>query len=309
MANTDPDRHRDDLVGVVGAGTMGAGIAQVAALAGHPVLVHDVSAEAALAAVRTASDGIRRLAKRELVDPERADAALARLAAAPALDDLADCVAVVEAVVEDLAAKRALFADLERVVGAGHPARVQHLVPVGDRAGRRDARPRAVRRPALLQPGEPDAPGRGGPRRAQSGRAFVELATNLVRCWGKTPVACASTPGFIVNRVARPFYGEAQRLVEDAAADPATIDALLREAGGFPLGPFELTDLIGQDVNLAVGALGVGADVPRPAVRADRVAAAAGRRRVARAARPGAGVYALRRVPRPRQRTARASTR
>jgi 3-hydroxybutyryl-CoA dehydrogenase len=89
-------------------------------------------------------------------------------------------------------------------------------------------------------------------RGAQSGRAYVELATNLMRCWGKTPVSCGSSPGFIVNRVARPFYGEAQRMVEEGVSDPATIDALLREAGGFPLGPFELTDLIGQDVNLAV---------------------------------------------------------
>ena len=74
-----------------------------------------------------------------------------------------------------------------------------------------------------------------------------------MRAWGKTPVRCASTPGFIVNRVARPFYGEAQRMVEDGVADPATIDCALRELGGFRMGPLELTDLIGQDVNLAVG--------------------------------------------------------
>jgi 3-hydroxybutyryl-CoA dehydrogenase len=80
----------------------------------------------------------------------------------------------------------------------------------------------------------------------------VETATELVRDWGKTPVQCSSTPGFVVNRVARPFYGEAQRLAERGAASPATIDAVLREAGGFPMGPFQLTDLVGQDVNLAV---------------------------------------------------------
>src|SRR5919199_646050 len=80
----------------------------------------------------------------------------------------------------------------------------------------------------------------------------VEVAVDLARAWDKTPVVCASTPGFVVNRVARPYYGEAQRLVEEGVADPATVDAVLREAGGFPLGPFELTDLVGQDVNLAV---------------------------------------------------------
>jgi 3-hydroxybutyryl-CoA dehydrogenase len=78
-------------------------------------------------------------------------------------------------------------------------------------------------------------------------------ATELVRAWGKTPVRCTSTPGFIVNRVARPFYGEAQRMVEAGVADPATIDFALRELAGFRMGPMELTDLIGQDVNLAVG--------------------------------------------------------
>jgi 3-hydroxybutyryl-CoA dehydrogenase len=80
----------------------------------------------------------------------------------------------------------------------------------------------------------------------------VETACELARAWGKTPVVCTSTPGFIVNRVARPYYGEAQRLVEEGVADPATVDAVLTEAGGFPMGPFALTDLVGQDVNLAV---------------------------------------------------------
>ena len=83
--------------------------------------------------------------------------------------------------------------------------------------------------------------------------AVLDAAVELMRAWGKTPVRCASTPGFIVNRVARPFYGEAQRMAEAGVADPATIDWILRERGGFPMGPFELTDFIGQDVNLAVG--------------------------------------------------------
>jgi len=82
--------------------------------------------------------------------------------------------------------------------------------------------------------------------------AVVAVAEQLVRDWGKTPVTCTATPGFIVNRIARPFYGEAQRIVEAGGADPATVDAVLREAGGFRIGPFALTDLIGQDVNLAV---------------------------------------------------------
>jgi 3-hydroxybutyryl-CoA dehydrogenase len=251
LASTDPERHSADLVGVVGGGTMGAGIAQVAALAGHPVRVHDLSADAAAEAVRTAVDGIRRLAKRELVEPGRADAAIARLTAAPALEDLAGSVAVVEAVVEDLAVKRALFEQLERIVGE------DTLLATNTSSLSVTALARGMRHPERfvgLHFFNPAARMKlvEVARGAQSGPAFVELATNLVRCWGKTPVRCESTPGFIVNRVARPFYGEAQRLVEDAVADPATIDALMHEGGGFPLGPFELSDLIGQDVNLAV---------------------------------------------------------
>ena len=141
-------------------------------------------------------------------------------------------------------------------------------------------------------------------RGAQSGPAYVELATNLVRCWGKTPVLCDSSPGFIVNRVARPFYGEAQRMVEERVSDPATIDALLREAGGFPLGPFELTDLIGQDVNLAVGR-----SVWEQTFHDPRYAPTVWQQRLVDAGRfgrkTGRGVYALRRVARPRQRPGR----
>jgi 3-hydroxybutyryl-CoA dehydrogenase len=85
-----------------------------------------------------------------------------------------------------------------------------------------------------------------------SAQTYLDFAADLVASWGKTPVHCASTPGFIVNRVARPFYGEGQRMLEEGLADAATIDACLRGAG-FRMGPLELTDLIGQDVNLAVG--------------------------------------------------------
>ncbi len=238
-------------VGVVGAGTMGAGIALVAAQAGHPVHLLDVregAAAAAVAGLRARLDG---LATRGRIDPLAAREAAGRLAAAGSVADLAGSAVVVEAVAEDLAVKRALFADLESVVDPGallatntsslsvtavaatlaHPERLLglHFFNPADRM-----------RLVEVVRGEATDP------------AVVEAATELVRVWGKTPVLCTSTPGFIVNRVARPYYGEAQRMVEEGVADPATIDAVLREAGGFPLGPFELTDLVGQDVNLAV---------------------------------------------------------
>jgi 3-hydroxybutyryl-CoA dehydrogenase len=238
-------------VGVIGAGTMGAGIAQVAALAGHPVLIHDVRPGAAENAVRTASDGLRRLVKRDALTPEDAEAACRRLEAAAQLGELARCEVVLEAVAEDFAVKVALLREIEAVVGDGA------LVGTNTSSFSVTALAGALGRPERLVGLHFFNPAyrmrlvevvRG----ERSGPAYVELATNLMRSWGKTPVQCSSTPGFIVNRVARPFYGEAQRLVEDGAADPATVDAILREAGGFPLGPFELSDLVGHDVNLAV---------------------------------------------------------
>ena len=177
---------------------------------------------------------------------------LARITPTESVADLPECGLVIEAVPEDLDLKRRLFADLadrqppttvlatntssididaiaedvadpERILGLHffNPAPVMQLVEVVH--GRRTA------------------------------PAYVEHAVALMTAWGKTPVRCSSTPGFIVNRVARPFYGEAQRIVESGIADAATVDWVLRERGGFPMGPLELTDFIGQDVNLAVG--------------------------------------------------------
>ncbi len=238
-------------VGVVGAGTMGAGIAEVAARAGHEVRLLDAAAGAAPAG----ADGVRRRLERE-VDRGRvtsADASdvLARLAVVDDVAALACCGVVVEAVAEDLDVKRTLFAALEVVVADDIllATNTSSLSVTAVAAGAR--RPgrfvglhffNPAPRMSLVEVvrGEDSDPG------------TVDAACELVRAWGKTPVVVTSTPGFIVNRVARPFYGEAQRLVEEGVGDPATIDAVLREAGGFPMGPFELTDLVGQDVSLSV---------------------------------------------------------
>ncbi|MGN6610777.1 MAG: 3-hydroxyacyl-CoA dehydrogenase [Angustibacter sp.] len=238
-------------VAVVGAGTMGAGIALVAAQSGHPVRILDVREGAAQGAVDQLRAKLASLAERGKVDADDARLASDRLRAAESVADLGDVSLVVEAVAEDLEVKRALFRDLEAVVAADtllatntsslsvtavaaplqRPERVVglHFFNPADRL-------------RLVEVVRGDA----------TSEAVVESAVELARAWGKTPVVCTSTPGFIVNRVARPYYGEAQRLAEEGVADPATIDAVLREAGGFPLGPFELTDLVGQDVNLAV---------------------------------------------------------
>ena len=239
-------------VGVVGAGAMGAGIAQVAAAAGHPVGLVDAVPGAAAAALEKIGAGLSRLVDKGRMTSDDAAGLLARITPVEALDDLPECGLVIEAVPEDLDLKRDLFAALaEQQPATAVLATNTSSIDI-DEIARDVTDPERVlglhffNPPPVMKLVEVVH----GPRTA---RAFVEHASTLMTAWGKTPVRCASTPGFIVNRVARPFYGEAQRVVEAGIADAATVDWILRERGGFPMGPLELTDFIGQDVNLAVG--------------------------------------------------------
>jgi 3-hydroxybutyryl-CoA dehydrogenase len=242
---------RSDPVGVVGAGTMGAGIAQVAALAGHEVLLFDAVAGVADRAVTAVGERMERLAAKGRLRSDEAAAARHRLVAVTDVSDLADCALVIEAVAEDLAVKRDLFAELEKVCRetAILATNTSSLSVTEIAAGL--ARPERVAGMHFFNPA-PVLPLVEVVAGAATDSAAVDALVDLAGAWGKTGVRCTSTPGFIVNRVARPYYAEAFRLVEAGVADPATIDALFREAGGFPMGPCELTDLIGQDVNAAV---------------------------------------------------------
>ncbi|MFE2876724.1 3-hydroxyacyl-CoA dehydrogenase [Streptomyces roseus] len=243
--------ERSRTVAVVGAGTMGQGIAQVALLAGHRVLIYDINATLAAGGVGIVQDRVDRMAAKGRLDRAEAEDAIGRIESASALGDLADAALVIEAVVEDATVKRALFETLEEVVapdtllatntsslsvtelaaGLAHPGRFLGL---------------HFFNPAPLLPLVEVVSG------FATDPAAAERAHATVLGWGKTPVSCADTPGFIVNRIARPFYAEAFAVYEEQGADPATIDAVLRESGGFKMGPFQLTDLIGQDVNEAV---------------------------------------------------------
>ncbi|HYJ76184.1 MAG TPA: 3-hydroxyacyl-CoA dehydrogenase NAD-binding domain-containing protein [Kineosporiaceae bacterium] len=242
-------------VAVIGAGTMGAGIAEVSARAGHRVRLHDTRPDAAATALGELGHRLDRDVARGRLDPPAADAVLARVRVVEHLDDLAGCGVVVEAVAEDLEVKRTLLRAVEDVTGQGVGREV--VLATNTSSLSITAIATALRRPGLLVGLHFFNP---APRMSlvevvrgdATDPKVVDAAAELVRDWGKTPVLCASTPGFVVNRVARPFYGEAQRLVEAGVASAATIDAVLREAGGFPMGPFRLTDLVGQDVNLAV---------------------------------------------------------
>lgn len=261
---TEPDRSRPDSaddgdegssfgpVGVVGAGAMGAGIAQVAATAGHSVTLVDAAPGAAAAAVEKIGAALSRLVDKGRLSADDAAAVLQRITPAEALDELPHCGLVIEAVPEDLGLKRRIFAELADLqppttVLATNTSSIDiddiaHEVTDPERVlGLHFFNPPPVMALVEVVHGK------------RTARAYVEHAAALVSAWGKTPVRCSSTPGFIVNRVARPFYGEAQRIVESGIADAATVDWVLREKGGFPMGPLELTDFIGQDVNLAVG--------------------------------------------------------
>ncbi len=238
-------------IAVVGAGAMGAGIAQVAAVAGHRVQLLDNRPGAAADAIRSIQAQISKLADKGKLSPERAAQASANLVAVQQLSDLVGASLVIEAIVENLQAKQSLYAELEGIVSAdcifGTNTSSISVTAIG--AALKD--PQRLAGLHFFNP----APV----------MALVEIVSGLATdpavaatlfatatAWGKTAVHAKSTPGFIVNRVARPYYGEALRLLTEGAADCATIDAVMREAGGFRMGPFELMDMIGHDVNYAV---------------------------------------------------------
>jgi len=239
------------VVAVIGAGAMGAGIAQVATVAGHPVRLLDNRPGAAQQAIEGIRAQLGKLADKGKMTAEAARAAGERLQAAESLAQLADAGLVVEAIVENLEVKRALFRDLEAIVAAdcifGTNTSSISVTAIG--AGLQNAGRLAglhFFNPAPLMALVEVVSG------LATDAAVAETLFATAAAWGKTPVHAKSTPGFIVNRVARPFYAEGLRLLHEGAADCATIDAVVREAGGFRMGPFELMDMIGHDVNFAV---------------------------------------------------------
>ena len=241
---------RGDAVFVVGAGIMGAGIAQVAAQAGHPVKLFDARDGAAAAAVGKLAATLDGLAAKGKLDPAEAKAAAARVVAASALGEAAGSALVIEAIVENVEAKKGLFRDLEAVVGdacviASNTSSIS--ITALAVALKRPARFVGMHffNPVPLMKLVEVVSG------LQTDAAVAGAIFDLSRRWGKTPVHARSTPGFIVNRIARPYYAETLALLLERAAEPATIDACLRGAG-FRMGPCELMDLIGHDTNFAV---------------------------------------------------------
>lgn len=254
------------IVGIVGAGVMGTGIAQVALEAGWEVVLHDVDGDAIDRARDQVRDGLARRAAKLDLDADSIEAwvegRIVGLRHAHVLDGLAtEASLIVEAALEDLDLKRTIFRALDgetppEVILASNTS----ALSITDIAKATDHADRVLGlhffNPVPLMALVEVVPG------AQTAPATTERATDIVRAWGKTPVRSADRPGFIVNRVNRPYTIEALRMVEEGVANVSAIDEAMR-GGGFPLGPFELMDLSGLDVNLAA-ARGVWEGLGRP---------------------------------------------
>ncbi len=242
---------KDTIVSVLGAGTMGAGIAQVAASKGHRVRLFDISPEA-LGKARAGLDKIlTRLVTKGRLDRGEADAVLGRITFVDSLDACAESHLVIEAVVENLDVKQETFRNLESLIHEDSVLATNtsslSIASIGGSCRRPD-RVLGVHffNPAPLMPLVEIIPGL-----ATAPETAIRTRT-LIDGWGKTTVLARDTPGFIVNRVARPFYGESLRQLEEGVADVATIDWAMREIGRFRMGPFQLMDFIGNDINLKV---------------------------------------------------------
>ena len=239
------------IVGVCGAGAMGSGIALVAAQAGAEVFIFDID-EAACAKSREITEGsLRQSVERGRLLQDQADNVLKSMHWTAKLDDLSGCMLVVEAILEDLAIKQSLFAQLEDVVAddtiiASNTSSLsiarlaKPLRNPARFAGMHFFNPPAAMKLVEVISGPATAP--------NVAQRIVDIATS----WKKVAVPVADVPGFIVNRVARPYYAEAFQALQQSAAPAPVIDHLFKAAAGFRMGPLELTDLIGQDVNFSV---------------------------------------------------------
>lgn len=236
-------------VGVIGSGAMGSGIAQVAATAGHNVVLYDNNADALVKAKDKLTAILLRLEEKGKIPA--AQEVLARISFAGQLDAFSDCGLVIEAIVEKLEIKKTVFANVESVVSdTCMLASNTSSLSITSIAAACEKPSRVLGlhffNPAPLMALVEVIPA------IQTDPALIPVATELMSSWGKKPVTAKDTPGFIVNRVARPFYGEAIRIHEEGIADIATIDHAMTAVGGFRMGPFTLMDYIGHDVNYVV---------------------------------------------------------
>ena len=238
-------------IGVVGAGTMGAGIAQVAAQAGLRVVLTDTNPEQLKKAEQQISSSLLKLTEKGKFSSEEAEEIKNNMAYSTQLSEHQEAALVIEAIVENLAVKHQVFTQLEQVVSptcilASNTSSLS-IASIGS-CLQDPSRFLGIHffNPATLMPLVEVIPG------VATSNENTQRIEELITSWHKTVVVCKDTPGFIVNRVARPFYGEALRIYEEGLADFATIDWAMTTIGGFKMGPFTLMDYIGNDINYTV---------------------------------------------------------
>ena len=238
-------------VGVIGSGTMGSGIAQVAATAGCGVKLFDTNDEA-LERAKVALDKIlNRLIEKGRIDAPEKERITGNISYVSSLDTFSDVDLIVEAIIENLEIKQKLFTDLEAIVSKkAIIASNTSSLSIASIASALKNPKRCIGihffNPAPLMRLVEIIPA------VQTSEKTLEMTVETMNEWGKTVAVTKDTPGFIVNRVARPFYGEALRIYEEGIADFATIDWAMKSLGGFRMGPFELMDFIGNDINYTV---------------------------------------------------------
>ena len=238
-------------VSVIGAGTMGAGIAQIAATKGHEVCLYDSFNGAVETAENKLKKILDRLVEKERISSKENEAILEKINFSNSLENIKGSELVVEAIIEDLGIKQKVFTEIENLVDDNCIiASNTSSLSIASIASSCKKAERVVGihffNPAPLMPLVEIIPA------VQTSEETLNKVRSIINSWEKLTAIAKDTPGFIVNRVARPFYGEAIRIYEEGVADFSTIDWVMREVGGFRMGPFELMDYIGNDINYSV---------------------------------------------------------
>ena len=238
-------------VGIIGAGTMGIGIAQVAATNGCKVWVYDANAKQVETATVGLEKTLTKLVDKQKISAEKMTEILSNISIATELKDFKDCELIIEAIIENKEIKTKVFAELEKHVSEscviGSNTSSISITSLGAEL-QKPERFIGIHffNPAPLMPLVEVIPS------LLTEKTLAEKIYNLMKNWGKTPVIAKDIPGFIVNRIARPYYGEGLRIVEENIATVEQVDDAMKTLGNFKMGPFELMDLIGVDVNFSV---------------------------------------------------------
>jgi len=236
-------------VGVVGLGTMGAGIAQISVTAGHETIGREVTPELAERGRATIERYLGRAVEKERLTAGERDAALARLTLTTEVSELADCDLIVEAIVEELDAKRELFGELDRITRPDAVLATNTSALSVSEIAEATERPERVVGMHFFNPA-PVLPLVEIVRARRSSDAAVDTAYEWAESAGKRPVRCSDTPGFIVNRILIPLLNDCVRVLDEADVTPADLDAAMTNGAGWPLGPCALVDLVGIDVHV-----------------------------------------------------------